>query len=243
MHLSRLLNWFGWGLVAAAGATFCGSFFASKDFFDGLKNAVPAGVLLALAGHLFTQAKTLSEAAEKRSLFALEGVRLAYAHAKGLLEDGNNDRAKWIEAARSISNGLELTSQVNFDAHQRVLEVERLKQRGFFHQLLSANSASFYYGVPQLFPSLGEAAAASTAPHQEHGRHIISTHREIGEASIRMVWLAAQWPEDYKDPLGGKFESNEKHRLSVLFPALSQYLEHKRLWHSEAGKLYPGSTE
>lgn len=104
----------------------------SSIIFDAWKQAVPAGVLLALAGHLFTQSKARHDIEEKTSQFNLDDMRLAFLHAKSLLEGGSNDRATWIEAALTIAHGFDLAKGVTAEAYQRVLEVEQLKYRGIF---------------------------------------------------------------------------------------------------------------
>ena len=94
MNASRILAIAAWLLVAAACAALTGAFLAGANWSDGLSKAVPAGVLLALAGHLFTQSKTVLDDAEKRSLFNLEGFRKAFDHAKSLLQDGKQQQGQ-----------------------------------------------------------------------------------------------------------------------------------------------------
>ena len=243
MYLPCTLNVFAWLLTAASVFALLAASFLASSFFDAMKDAVPAGVLLALAGHLFTQAKNRQDIEEKRSQLNLDGMRLAFSHAKTLLEDGNNCRATWIEAARTISHGLELAKGVTVESLQRVLEVERLKHRGYFHQALSSKPADFFYGVPPIYATLDEAAAASTAPRDVDGRHVVSTNEELDEASIRAVWAAAQWPTDYKDPMGSRFAPEEEGKLLLFLPKLHAFVQHKRQWRSAAGKLYPAKSE
>lgn len=235
---TKLLNVFGWLFLFCAVLVFIVSIVSCQNILDGLKNVVPAGVFIALAGNLFTQSKVVADAEEKHSSFALEGFKNAFSHATTLLEDGNNNRAIWIEAARSIGNGLELAAEVTIDTHKRVLEIERLKQRGFFCMILSSKSPSFYYGVSQDYATLDEAAAASTAPHDKQYIQEISPKNEIADESIRMVYLAAQWPDGYKDPLGLKFNNEDIKVLSMRFPFVHDYIQHKIMWRSCAGQLH-----
>ena len=238
MKVSSALTGFGWLLVASSVGALVGAFAEGGGLYEGLKNAVPAGVLLALAGHLFTQSKTLVESAEKRSLFNLDGFRLAFAHAKTLLQDGNNDRSKWIEAARSLSQGEELAREVSVESHKRVLELERLKYRAVFHEALAGKSAMHFYGVPSLYPTLDEAAKASTAGAEINGRRVVSTVHELSEESIHSVLLAASWPPGYVDPLPAGMNPAQIGQLMLLYPELHKFLEHKRAWHSAAGVLH-----
>jgi hypothetical protein len=217
--------------------------FLASSFFEAMKDAVPAGVLLALAGHLFTQAKNRQDIEEKCSQFNLDGMRLAFAHARSLLEDENNRRATWIEAARVISHGLELAKGVTAAPHQRVLEVEHLKYRSVFFNILASRSAAFFYGVPEVYATLDEAASASTAPRNEHGRRVTSANDGLDEPSIRAVWLAAQWPANYQDPMGATFTSEEDGKLMLWLPNLHTFIQHTRHWHSASGRLHPRRAE
>ena len=237
--MQRFLTLLGWLLVVVAAGVLLVSPFVSASAFDPLKNALPAGVLVALAANLLTQAKNIADANEKRSAFHLESAVKAYEQAKALIQDGSNDRARWIEAGRCLGHAKVLTAGVTIDSHQRVLEFNRLKYRTFFSQLLSERPASFFYGVSHLTLSLDDAARASTAPEERNGRHVVSSNNELDEPSIRAVWEAAQWPTDYKDPLGRPFTEAERQKLLLLFPGLHSYFQHRSGWHSAAGQLHP----
>jgi hypothetical protein len=102
------LNLFGWLLIAGAVALVITSYWVAPVLLEPLKSALPAGVLLALAGHLFTQARVGTESAEKRSLFYLDSCVKAYEEARNLLLDGNNDRATWVAAGRALVHAKEL---------------------------------------------------------------------------------------------------------------------------------------
>ena len=237
MNASQILAFFGWVLVVATCAALVGALLAGANWSDGLSKAVPAGVFFALAGHFFTQSKTVLDNAEKRSLFNLDGFRKAFDHAKSLLQDGNNNRAKWIEAARSLAHGEELAKGVTHPSHKRVLELERLRFRGIFYEAIATKPAGSFYGVPPQ-ASLDDAARASTAPEHANGRRIPTNH-EIDEGSIRAVWLATSWPEGYQDPMALRFEPKELARLRLLYRELHRYFDHKGMWHSKAGVLHP----
>lgn len=196
------------------------------------------GVLVALAGHLLTQGRNAGESLEKRSRFYLDSCIQAYEEAQKLLLDGNNDRATWIAAGRTLKHAEELSGQVSIDAHLRVLEIQKLKYRGFFHDLLKDKTASFFYGAEDPTITIDDAAKLSTARRQRSGRNCVSSVNELSEKSLRAIWQAAQFPEEYRDPLNERFSDAERDRLLVLFPGLHEFLEHKEQWHSSAGKLY-----
>lgn len=236
--MRTLLNTFGWLLMIGSLGVIARALFLESSLRTAFDSAaVPAGVLLALAGNVFTQAKSIAEAAEQRSLFNLDGFRLAFEHALSLLSDGNNDRPTWIEAARSLAHGEELAKSVTVEEHKRVLELERLKYRGSFHGVLAGKPADFFYGVPCSYATLDEAASASSRRPETSGRRVIAGANELDEPSVRAVWLAAAWPKDYDDPRGTRFNESEVRQISMLFPELHRFLEHHRTWISVNGKL------
>jgi hypothetical protein len=197
-----------------------------------------AGVFLALTGHLFTQARDVSEARDKRSFFYLESCIKAYDEARELLADGNNDRATWIAAGRALGHAKALSKDVKQDAHVRVLELHRLKYRSFFAGCLTDKTAAFFYGAKDPSESVDKAAGAHTAPTKRAGRTVSSTINALETKSIHAVWEAAQWPDPYEDPLGTDFTAEEKWRLIVLFPGLHEYLEHMDTYASASGNVF-----
>jgi hypothetical protein len=237
--MGTVLKGLGWLLIALAGGVVTYPFVVPLVTFDPLLNGLPAGVLVALGGQLLSQGKNFSDATEKRSLFYLDSCVKAYDEARGLLEDGNNERVKWIAAGRALVHARELANNVTEDAHLRVLELHKLKYRGFFHGALADKTAAFFFGAEDPSIATDEAAALSTAREERGGRTITSTLKELSEKSLRAVWEAAQWPSDYKDPLDRAFSSEEHAKLTVLFPGLHEFLEHKQSWHSASGRLHP----
>ena len=89
---------------------------------------------------------------------------------------------------------------------------------------------------------LDAAAAASTAGETHNGRHVTSTVNELSPKSIRQVWLAAKWPEDYQDPAGVQFTEEEEGSLMVLFPGIYEYLQHRKRWSSACGRVFPSEA-
>jgi len=231
--LEGLLFVAGWLFFASALVFIAYPFLTPLGVFKPLENGLPAGVLVALAAQLFTQSKNLQESREKRSLFYLDSCVKAFEEARILLEDGNNDRATWIAAGRALGHATDLADNVTADAHLRVLELHRLKYRRCFHDALQ-RSAAFFYGA-KLVLSTDDAAKWSTAG-EEGG--LISTVKGLSDKALRAVWLAAQWPTGYEDPLDRGFSEAERQQMCLLFPGLHEFLDHKERWHSAAGKLY-----
>jgi hypothetical protein len=217
--IQRLITVMGWFLVAAAGGLLF-SHFISAASSDTLKStAFLAGVLVALGANLLTQAKNLADSNEKKSAFYLESAIKAYEQAKSLIQDGNNDRVKWIEAARCLGHAKAFAANINIDSHQRAIELNRISYRSFFHELLATKKASFFYGASDPKLSLDKAARASMVPRNRKSL--------IDEASIRAVWEAAQYPSDYEDLSNESFSESERSKLSVKFPELHKYLQHR----------------
>jgi hypothetical protein len=48
---------------------------------------------------------------------------------------------------------------------------------------------------------------------------------------------------DYKDPLDRGFSEEEHAKLTVLFPGLHEFLEHKKRCHSASGQLFPKGSD
>lgn len=239
----HVLNWLGWVIIAVAGGMIVVSFWIPSSVFDPLKSALPAGILIALAGHLFAQARAARESTENRSQFYLESCVLAYEEAKSLLLDGNNDRVTWIAAGRALEHAKQLSLRVTVDAHLRVLELQKLKYRRFFHEILADKHASFFYGCRDESYTLDTAAALSSAGERRGGQDVRSTTKELSEKSLYTVWEAAQWPQEYRDPLEKVFSEEEKSKLLVLLPGLYEYFEHKTRWHSASGNLFERKAE
>ena len=239
--MAQLLRGLGWCLILVAVAVVAYPLFLPLVKFDPLINALPAGVLVALGAQLLTQGKNFSDVSEKRSLFFLESCVKAYEEARNLLQDGNNERVKWIAAGRALVHAKELAANVSDDAHLRVLELHKLKYRGFFHGALADKPAAFFFGAKDTSIPTDQAAALSTPGEERGGCPVISTLNELSDKSLRAVWEAAQWPVDYQDPLDRGFSDEEqaKHIFVVLFPGLHEFLDHKKSWHSVSGKLFP----
>jgi hypothetical protein len=204
---------------------------------DPLKDAVvPAGVLIALSGAFLAQARDLADTRQKTSAFYLESTIKAFQKAKELLEDGNNDRATWIATGRALEHAKQLSAGVTVRAHLYVLELISLRYRRFFGQHLQSKPATFFYGTSQFEDlDVSEAAKLSSKGDGE----LISAGRMLSEKSIHAVWEAAQWPENYKDPLGRKFTKAEMGKLVVLYDGLHEFLEHEDDFASAGGKLFP----
>jgi len=195
------------------------------------------GLLLGIVNLTRDVCRRIRDNTEKRSQFHLDACLKAYQEARSLLADGNNDRATWIQAARALKHAQALSKNINTEQHQMLLELHRLDYRGFFYHALQ-RTAAFFYGANDSAMPLEEAAAQSTAPETRHGRFVGSTAKEIDTRSIHAVWEAAQWPQDFADPLNTDFSEAESGNLLVLYHGVAEFLRYKKVWRSASGKLF-----
>jgi hypothetical protein len=180
----------------------------------------------------------LEEVDERRSLFNMNAAIEAMERARSLLEDHNNDRATWIEAGRLLGHAKVFSKGVTNDAHQRVLEANKLKYRSFFSDLLKDKTAAFFYGATEPM-STNAAARASSALGNVDGRRSSSRVRQLDEPSIHSIWEAAQWPANFDDPVGEAFTDEEKRLLRFHAVGLAEYLEHRDEYETFFGELIP----
>lgn len=179
----------------------------------------------------------LEEVAERRSLFNMESAIDATERASKLLHDGNNDRRKWIEAARLLGHAKVLGEGVTIDCHQRVLEASKLRYRRFFSDLLENKTAAFFYGVDSKLKTFS-AAEKSSAPEAGNSGNSISSIRQLVPESIYRVWEAGQWSVDFEDPVGPTFSSEDIRILKCRAEGLAEYIGFNDRYRSLGGQLH-----
>jgi hypothetical protein len=252
VNIAKFWKVVGWLFVVAALALFilpwALPFWISKEATAAWKDrlslassgVVAAGLLTTLGALLLSKSHEAGEAAERRSLFYLESCNRAYEEAWALLKDGNNERAKWIAAARALTHANLLSAKVTSEAHFKVLEVYRLKYRRLFSELIRGKPAASFYGVNDTSAGLDDAARASSAGEsREGGLRVTSVVRRLSEESLHIVWEAAQWLESYLDPLDNhRFSEDEIGRLMLLTPELHRFIQHTRRFDTASGKLW-----
>jgi hypothetical protein len=179
-----------------------------------------------------TKKQFLAQTDEKKSLFNFEHCLNAYDEAVKLIED-NNDRVKWVAAGRSLEHAKMLSSLVSEDSHKRALEVKQLIYRRRFYEILHDKPAVFFYGAKDCTVSLNAAAANSSK----------SPLSDLSEKSIRSVWEAAQFPDDYQETLDKNFSSEDTDKLICIYPELHKFIEHKRRYIALSGRLLDRTTK
>lgn len=213
---------------------------AAHEPFVGSKGFTPTGWRTARISRPPVYAGKRYSRIEGKTFPVLSGlVCQSYEEARQLLSDHNNYRASWIAAGRVLAHAQELSTRVTADAHKRIVDLHRLENRRFFHDLLSTKEAGFFYGIKDPSVDIDDAAKLSSAGEERAGTTYVSTLKELPEKALHAVWEAAQWPSDYHDPLETEFSPQEKGQLLVLYPGLYKYLEHKQNFDTASGCLFP----
>jgi len=247
------LNQLGGVLIALSIAPFAGAIYAlvspafsAKCFnFDTIRAAVEwatlSGILMALGATLRVQSKDLADKKEQRSRFYLDSCLDAYERAGNILEDGNNDRAKWVRAARVLMLAKNLEKSITQESHLRVFEVHRLEYRYLFSEIIDKPGIHFYGVSPRVMKEIGELDREkmldeaeersrelqfSNNPYEKHAPDVYP----LPEEALYAVWQAARWPDDYTEPLRGlKFSEEERLMLISSGLGIAEYLDHKEV--------------
>lgn len=225
MNLRRFVTTnaaFGTGLIFicfAIGLAVAG--IAEKEPFLGASAtlATAGAALLALGIYVGQDESGTSEFYLERSI---EGLKKAY----DLLRDNNNDRATWVLAARILARSRELSNLVSLESHRKFLNVEQDYYRLRFGEILKrgqANAAAFFLtGFKYDFPL-------------NHVNEILEENRieldgYLPEEVLFEVYRAAEYPDDYDEPIKGFFGRRHNSKLSAFYPSLYQYVTFLRSW-------------
>ncbi len=101
-----VLRIFGWLFFLAA-------FGSLLLYFQGkLNNVIPAATFSALFGVFLNESSKVADKQTQRSKFFLEQSVAGFEHTFNLLSNKNNDRNKWISAARILQQSLELSNRI-----------------------------------------------------------------------------------------------------------------------------------
>ena len=213
---------------------------SSVSIFD-TANFIAAGALfLALIVFIYQIRTTNLENQHQKSRFALDSVLEGLEHAYNLLKDGSNSRVDWVAAARAIARSQSLASHITEKVHQDAISIHIDKYRILFSEILGFDNpqktASFFYGANSTTTNIDDAAKESSKRKGSQPKL-----DNIPESALWLVFMAARFPEDYEDPLTTKHGFNDEFLDNsinmVLYPALHQYLKHRRKYISIGGKL------
>ncbi|MDA8041343.1 MAG: hypothetical protein MPJ22_02830 [Pirellulales bacterium] len=203
---------------------------------------VMAGIFVAIGTQLLVQGKHLSDKREEFSLFHLETCVSVYKRACDILQDGNNDRVKWIRAARILAHAKELEAKITEKSHRTAFKAYMLEYQHILHTALH-QPAGFYYGAPS--DKIRDLKASKKWAEDEKSRK--KEFVDIEEAALTVMVEIAEWLNEYgvmEDPLKDRelsqifFEDTwTVTPFAVRYPTLFAFLAKKH------GKLYPEGTE
>jgi hypothetical protein len=149
----------------------------------------------------------------ERSMFHLKSAIDGFSQAIALLSDGNNDRIIWNSAARILERATRVAKKIKLKVHRDVFEIQLEKYR------------------KELADVLGYHNAKKNAPFFEGTRAHIGEGeiREISESALWTIWRNAQFPQDYEDPISGKFPDDVvwSETKRIMWPGLIDYLRKK----------------
>lgn len=260
----HIVSVFGWLLVILPIPVFMflRYFFCAID--DSFSDVLPVGLLVGVGAQMIAFGNNRRDENQKREGLCLKSFVLAYEQAYDLLQDCNNDRVKWVCAARALANASMLAAEITHDTLRRNLELHRLNYQVAFSNCLQ-QPAPFFYGAPRHIANLDKAAEWSSKPETRHGVYYASASKSIPEEILRPIWIAMQWTDIFEaesnalrtrlqkqarvtqrpldvhpddDPLKNqKFSDGERLQIGTIYPGLLDYLNHKTMYCSVGGKL------
>lgn len=131
----------------------------------------------------------------------------------------DNNRIKWVTAARLITRAEHVTDLISVESHQKIIESAHDYERHQFNDLIAATvGAKGRQGLPTAF-FLGANYKGLTTGQAAHDPSQ-AKHADtwIPERVIAVVYRFFQYPEGYEDPLESstKLNSSEIERLWLL---------------------------
>jgi hypothetical protein len=140
--------------------------------------------------------------------------------ARGVLTlpDGtiDNDRIKWVTAARLITRAEHVIDLISFDSHKKIIEAAHDYQRHQFHDLIVATVGSKgRQGLPPGFFLGADYKGLTTGQAAHDPSQTKDGGKWIPERVVAVVYRFFQYPEGYDDPLDSttKLDSREVERL------------------------------
>ncbi|MGB5595242.1 MAG: hypothetical protein WBM32_00205 [Crocosphaera sp.] len=212
-----------------------------------LAEVIPVATFAALFGVFLSEASKVADKQSQYSKFFLEQSLSGIKYAVELLSDRNNDRGKWISAARTLQQSLEVSKKMTENEHKIILQIELDRYRHQLWQILNPNdeniTAAFFYGANDPNLDVHEAAKQSSLPKVGEPQGQLSSLHNLSEQSLFVVWNFMEFPENYADPLRNTFSKGQIEKLRLRHRPLYEYLQHKQTHHSIAGKLYERSDK
>lgn len=207
-----------------------------------LDTVTPAATFAAFFGIFLNEATKLADKQKQISKFFLEQSVSGFQHTVKLLRDRNNNRVKWISAARILQQSLELSKNITEKEHKSILRIETDRYRHQLWEILNPDdehiTAAFFYGVNDINLSIDEAAKQSSLPKAGEPHSRLSSVHNLSEKSLFVIYNFMKFPENYADPLSETFSKEQTEELRLQHRPLYDYLEHKRTYQSINGKLH-----
>jgi hypothetical protein len=191
------------------------------DLNEKIKNAgsfiTAAGFIMGLVIYRRNSLWRHDDRIKDESKFYLEEATAGYKKACELLSDKNNNREKWIMAARAIGEADKLSMLISYPPHKDALEIRKISFRNELYESLTildeenntrvSLPPQFFFGVPNWKDlSTIEAARLSTSCAVVwHGGIYENAPSQrqlyLSPASIHVVFGFIKFPEKYDDPL------------------------------------------
>lgn len=219
----REIDSFVLGVITASGLTGLVGilFFANQlDIEDAGRalSAVVTAVSFALAAFVFYRNSSWrkEDSDIKKSEFLFEEAVNGYSRATELLSDQNNDRVKWIMAARALGEADRLSFGIVYEPHRLALDIRKIAFRNTLYESLTVENAAtggrsalpiqFFLGVKDYSITPEDAARRSTprvtaysiGPYENHPS---PGTKFLAPASVYAVFDFIKFPDGYEDPL------------------------------------------
>lgn len=204
-------------------------------YFQGqISNVIPAGTFSALFGVFLNESSKVVDKQTQCSKFFLEQSLAGFGHTVNLLNDRNNDRRKWISAARILQQSLELSKRITENEHKSILQIEMDRYRHQLWEILNPYderiTPAFFYGVNDSSLDIHEAAKQSSLPTVGEPQDRLSSVHSLSEKSVFVIWSFMEFPENYADPLRDTFSQEHIERVRLQHRPLYEYLKHKQTY-------------
>lgn len=240
LKMKWILRILGWMFFLAA-------FSSLLLYFQGrIDTIIPAATFSALFGVFLNESSKIADKQSLRSKFFLERSLSGLEHVVNLLNDRNNDRRKWISAARILQQSLELSKSLTENEHKSILQVEMDRYRHQLWEILNPHNEqitpAFFYGCIDPGLDIDEAGRQSSLPKVGEPQSMLSSGHHLSEQSLFAIWDFMEFPEDYADPLRDTFSQEQTQSLRLRHRPMYDYLEHRHSYRSVAGKLHKFSN-
>lgn len=201
--------------------------------------ASASATFAALATVFWAIRDNISRDEEGTSRFYLEKYEEVIKKSYGLISDGNNDRIKWILAARLVGIAESIEVNISQKHHLQILEMIKLEYRNNFSYALGVKNnkiyPAFFFGVHGNIPLIEAERRANyfepivrdysgEKPYEE-----MNEVKELSERSVATICRFTVFPKEFEDKLGKEFTEQEIHMLGFLLPKVEEWVKFNRM--------------